>query len=132
MVEEKPVVAIVDDDEMVSEATRELVATFGLQARSFLSAEAFLKSSVVERTSCIVADMHMPGMDGLKLQGKLIELGYRIPIIFITAFPDDHIRKRALESGAICYLTKPFDPETLISCIRSAIKLSGKGADSKR
>ncbi len=129
MVEEKPVVAIVDDDEMVSEATRELVATFGLEARSFSSAEALLKSSTVEQTSCIVADMHMPGMDGLKLQGKLIELGYRIPIIFITAFPDEHIRKRALESGAVCYLTKPFDPKTLLSCIRSAIGLSEDGTN---
>ena len=129
MVEEKPVVAIVDDDEMVSEATRELVATFGLEARSFSSAEALLSSSTVEQTSCIVADMHMPGMDGLKLQEKLIELGYRIPIIFITAFPDEHIRKRALESGAVCYLTKPFNSKTLLSCIRSAIGLSEDGTN---
>lgn len=116
-----PLVAIVDDDVMISEATGELIETFGLAARTFASAEAFLGSDCVPRTSCLIADMHMPGLDGLQLHGKLTRSGYRIPVIFITAFRDDRVRNRALKAGAICYLNKPFDPIVLLDCIRSAI-----------
>ena len=115
-----PLIAIVDDDVMVCEATKDLVETFGFNARTFTSAGEFLNSDCVSGTACLIADVQMPGMNGLQLHRKLIASGRRIPVIFITAFPDELLRKRALTAGAVCYLTKPFDGESLRSCIRSA------------
>jgi FixJ family two-component response regulator len=119
---EVPLIAIVDDDTMVGEATNDLIETFGLKARRFGSAEEFLDSDCVSRISCVVADMQMPGMDGLQLHQSLRASGYEIPVIFITAFPDERIRQRALNAGAICYLRKPFEPKSLHNCIRSALR----------
>ena len=115
-----PLIAIVDDDVMVCEATKDLVETFGFNARTFTSPGEFLNSDCVSGTACLIADVQMPGMNGLQLHCKLIASGRRIPVIFITAFPDELLRKRALTAGAVCYLTKPFDGESLRSCIRSA------------
>jgi FixJ family two-component response regulator len=115
-----PLIAIVDDDVMVCEATKDLVETFGFNARTFTSAGEFLNSDCVSGTACLIADVQMPGMSGLQLHRKLIASGRRIPVIFITAFPDERLRKRALTAGAVCYLSKPFDGESLRSCIRSA------------
>jgi len=120
-VSDSPLIAIVDDDEMVGEATAALIKALGLVVRTFTSAEAFLGSDCVLQTSCLIADVQMPGTDGLQLHRKLIKAGNRVPVILITAFPDERVRKRALESGAICYLNKPFDPTVLTNCIRSAI-----------
>jgi FixJ family two-component response regulator len=117
-----PLIAIVDDDVMVGEATNDLIETFGLNARTFASAEEFLSSEYVSRTACLVADVQMPGMNGLQLHRRLTASGYHIPVIFITAFPDERIRKRALKAGAVCYLRKPFEPESLRDCIRSALR----------
>src|SRR5260370_33005756 len=114
-------IAIVDDDVMVCEATKDLVETFGFDARTFASAGEFLKSDCVPGISCLIADVQMPGMNGLQLHRKLIASGRHIPLIFSTAFPDEPLRKRALRAGAVCYLSKPFDGESLRSCIRSAM-----------
>jgi FixJ family two-component response regulator len=120
-VSDNPLIVIVDDDEMVGEATAALIKTLGLAVRTFTSADAFLASDCVLQTSCLIADMQMPGTNGLQLHRKLIGAGHLIPVIFITAFPDERVRKRAIKSGAICYLQKPFDPRVLINCIRSTI-----------
>ena len=117
---EAPLIAIVDDDVMICEATKDLVEAFGFNARTFTSAGEFLNSDCVSGTACLIADVQMPGMSGLQLHRKLIASGRRIPVIFITAFPDERLRKRALTAGAVCDLTKPFDGESLRSCIRSA------------
>jgi FixJ family two-component response regulator len=116
-----PLVAIVDDDVMVCEATKDLVETFGFDARTFGSAGEFLNSECVARTSCLIADVQMPGINGLQLHRELIVSGWHIPVIFITAFPDERVRKRALRGGAVCYLSKPFDGRSLLNCIRSAL-----------
>lgn len=118
---EAPLIAIVDDDVMVCEATKDLVEAFGFNACTFTSAGEFFNSDWVSRTSCVIADVQMPGVDGLELHRKLIASGRRIPIIFITAFPDQRVRERALNAGALCYLSKPFDSEILRSCIHSAL-----------
>lgn len=120
-VSDTPIIAVVDDDEMVTEATGALIETFGLAARTFASAEAFLNSDCVSQTSCLVCDIQMPGMGGLQLQFELSRSGHKIPFILITAFPDDATRKQALKAGATCYLIKPFSPFQLFDCIRSAI-----------
>ena len=125
-----PLIAIVDDDVMVCEATKDLVETFGFEARSFTSAGEFLNSGCVPDTSCLIADVQMPGMNGLQLQRKLNASGHRIPVIFITAFPDEHIRKRALRAGAVCYLNKPFDSGDLLSCIRSTLRFEKGNANA--
>ena len=114
-------IAIVDDDLMICEATKDLVEAFGFNARTFTSAGEFLNSDCVSGTACLIADMQMPGTSGLELHRKLIASGRHIPVIFITAFPDERVHKRALRAGAICYLSKPFDGERLRSCIRSAM-----------
>jgi FixJ family two-component response regulator len=118
---EAPLIAIVDDDVMVCEATKDLIETFGFNARTFTSAGEFLNSDVVSGASCLIADVQMPGINGLQLHHKLVASGRYIPVIFITAFPDERARKRALSAGAVCYIGKPFDGETLRSCIRSAL-----------
>jgi FixJ family two-component response regulator len=120
-VRDTPLIAIVDDDEMVSAATGGLIETFGLATRTFASAEAFLDSDCVAQTSCLVTDVQMPGINGLQLHRKLTNSGHRIPVLFITAYPDELLRRRAQKAGAICYLIKPFDPPVLFNCIRSAI-----------
>jgi FixJ family two-component response regulator len=88
----------------------------------FASAEAFLESSGLQETSCLVLDVRLPGMSGLQLQDHLAERGYRIPIIFITACPDERARTRALSAGAVDFLPKPFTEEALLNGIRSALK----------
>jgi FixJ family two-component response regulator len=118
---EAPLIAIVDDDVMICEATKDLVEAFGYNARTFTSAGEFLNSDCVSSTACLISDVQMPGMNGLQLHRKLITSGRHIPVIFITAFPDERVRKRAVAAGAVCYLSKPFDSERLRSCIGSAL-----------
>jgi FixJ family two-component response regulator len=117
---EAPLIAIVDDDVMICEATKDLVEALGFNACTFTSAGEFLNSGCVSNTACLILDVQMPGMNGLQLHRKLLASGLRVPVIFITAFPDERMRKQALKAGAVCYLSKPFDGESLLSCIRSA------------
>ena len=83
----------------------------------YASAEAFIESIEIEETFCIISDVQMPGMSGLDMQLALIERGFAIPIIFITAFPDEAIRARALRNGAVCFLAKPVDTNLILSCL---------------
>lgn len=117
-----PLIVIVDDDVMVCEATQDLVETFGFGVRTFTSANDFLKSDCVQGTSCLIADVHMSGTSGLQLHRKLIASGLRIPVIFITAFPDERVREQALRAGAVCFLSKPCDANDLHGCIRSGLR----------
>jgi FixJ family two-component response regulator len=119
---ETPVICIIDDDESVRVATRSLVRSLGIAAYAFDSAEAFLGSPRLEDASCVISDVRMPTMTGIDLQARLIALGRAIPIIFITAFPDDAMRARAMSAGAVAVLTKPFHGETLIKCINTVLK----------
>ena len=93
----------------------------GFVAFAFESAEDFLRSQRVEDSACLITDVQMPGMSGLDLQNRLIAQGSHIPIIFITAFPEQDIRSRAQAGGAIAFLEKPFDGETMINLLRTAL-----------
>src|SRR4051794_31225120 len=104
-----PVISIVDDDECVRAAINRLVRSLGLSGRTFASADDFLQSASLDDSACLIADVQMPGMNGLELQSALLSRGNRLPMIFITAFPDAKIRARALQAGAIAFLSKPFD-----------------------
>jgi FixJ family two-component response regulator len=120
--QEKPkVVTIVDDDESVRSALEGLMKAVGFTALTFASAEEFLSSGEQERTSCLIADIRMPGMSGLELQSKLNAERFRIPIIFITAQGDEKMRMQALRAGAVEFLTKPFDDEVLLDTVRAAL-----------
>jgi FixJ family two-component response regulator len=122
-----PEISIIDDDESVRVATQNLVRSLGFIACTFASAEEFLQSSRVNDTSCVIADVQMPGMSGVELHSLLIAQGHRTPIIFITAFHEEHIRARAMKAGAICFLSKPVDGQTLIECLDKAVKRRNGG-----
>jgi FixJ family two-component response regulator len=114
-------IAIVDDDESVQSALRDLLDAVGLSTRSFGSAEEFLESGQYRKAACLVVDIRMPGMSGLELQAKLKAERSRVPIIFITAHGDEKMRLQAMRAGAVDFLTKPFDQDVLLDCIRAAL-----------
>jgi FixJ family two-component response regulator len=120
-VSQTPLLACIDDDPSICEAIKELLKASGFTAKTFLSAEEFLQSARLEDTSCLIMDVQLGGMSGLQLQNRLAESGYGIPIIFITAFPDERIRERALSAGAVCFLSKPVTKEGLLTCIHAAL-----------
>ena len=114
-------VAIVDDDESVQLALRDLIESDGLPAICFGSAEHFLDSEARSKAACLIADIRMPGMSGLELQAKLKAERCRIPVIFITAHGDAEMRTRAMREGAVQFLTKPFDDEVLLQVVNVAL-----------
>jgi FixJ family two-component response regulator len=97
---------------------------------TFASAEEFLQSTHLNDTSCVIADVQMPAMSGLDLLILVRAQGYRAPFIFITAFPDESVRARALKAGALCFLGKPFAGPTLIKCLDTALEAHRGGADT--
>lgn len=117
----KAVIAIVDDDHSVREALTSLVRSLGHVALAFECAEDLLKFKRRRGVSCVIADVQMPGMTGLELHNRLVASGEPLPIILITAFPDERTRERALEAGVNCYLTKPFSEDELLACIGSTM-----------
>jgi FixJ family two-component response regulator len=121
-VSQVPLVIFIDDDESVCEAMAGFLKAFGFGVETFLSAEEFLKSNRMEKTACLITDVQLGGMSGLELQSRLIALGCRFPIIFITAFFDETIRRRALSSGALGFLGKPVPQDELLACVRSAVE----------
>ena len=114
-------ISVIDDDEAMREAIRGLMKSLGYTAEAFASAEDFLNSRQVPRTSCLIADVQMPGMTGLELHRHLVASGKTIPTILITAYPDDNARARALGDGVVGYLSKPFDENDLLTCIHSSL-----------
>ena len=120
----KPLISIVDDDESMREAIKGLMRSLGYRVEAVASAPEFLSSPHVRRTSCLIADMQMPGMTGLELHQRLSISGKPIPTILITAYPDDGVRERALSAGVVGYLSKPFEEDDLLACVRSALTRS--------
>ena len=123
----KPLISIIDDDESMREAIKGLVKSLGYRVEAAASAQEFLSSPHVRRTSCLITDMQMPGMTGLELYQRLSTSGKPIPTILITAYPDDGVRERARSAGVIGYLSKPFDENDLLACIRSALTHARSG-----
>jgi len=118
-------ISIIDDDEFMLDAVRNLVRSLGYSAAVFSSAEDYIRSNRLRDTACVISDLQMPGMSGADLQDRLIANGLRTPMIFMTAYFDEKARKRALDSGAFGFLSKPFDDECLIKCIDDALKGTG-------
>jgi FixJ family two-component response regulator len=117
-----PLISIVDDDESVRAGLSDFITSIGYTAHTFESAEDFLDSAPLDSIWCVIADVCLSAMNGVQLQHYLREQGHRVPFIFITAIPDDNMRKRALEDGAVCFLIKPLDGDLLINCLGTAIK----------
>jgi FixJ family two-component response regulator len=116
------VISIVDDDGFAREAIGELVRSLGYRTAVFPSAEQFLESGCIGETACLITDLQMPGMSGFDLQIRLRDDGFDTPIIFVSAFPEERYRTRALDAGAVAFLSKPFEERSLVECINAALE----------
>jgi FixJ family two-component response regulator len=119
---DQPTVLIIDDDSRMRAAMQRLLKTVGLHSESFATPEDFLQHKPPDGPSCLVLDVRLPGMSGLDLQCKLNEAGVEIPIIFITGHGDIPMTVKAMKSGAVEFLTKPFRDQDLIDAIQQALK----------
>jgi FixJ family two-component response regulator len=119
---DRTLISIIDDDQHFRESMQQLVELLGYDVETFPSAADFLTSRFLPETACLVTDVHMPEMTGVELHRRLIKLGYAIPTILVTAYPDEAIREQALKDGVTCYLSKPVDDRDLERCLRSALK----------
>ncbi len=121
MIDAKPYVAVVDDDESVRKSLHRLIRSAGLDAETFASADEFLQAVDTRAPNCLVLDVHMPNMGGLALQSELARRGDHVPIVFITAHDDESTREQALNAGAADFLIIPFDGSTFIEVIEKAM-----------
>lgn len=118
----RTLISIVDDDQPYRESMRKLIMLLGYTVEAFPSAADFLASRVLPETACLVTDVNMPGMTGVELHRHLVDAGYAIPTILVTAYPDEVVRDQALKDGVVCYLSKPVDDDYLERCLRSALQ----------
>jgi FixJ family two-component response regulator len=114
-------ISIVDDDASVREALKRLMRSLGYAVEVFPSAVEFMASPHLQDTSCLIADVHMPLINGVELYWRLVRSGHSIPTILLTAKADDKVRAKALNDGVTCYLSKPVDNDALLRCVRSAL-----------
>jgi two-component system response regulator FixJ len=119
--ESPPTISVVDDDESIRDSTRALLRSAGYLVETFASAELFWDSGAPSETDCIVLDVRMPGMDGLELQRRLNGSRAGVPVVFLTAHDDARNRKTAMDSGAVDFLSKPFEANTLVSAVQAAL-----------
>ena len=117
-----PTVFIVDDDRSMRQAIQDLVESVGLSAEAYATGQEFLRRQLTSHPSCLVLDVRLPQMSGLDLQRQLADTGVQIPIIFITAHGDIPMSVRALKSGAVEFLTKPFRDQDLLDAIQQALQ----------
>jgi FixJ family two-component response regulator len=117
-----PTVYIIDDDRGMRQAIQDLVESVGLRAQAFATGQEFLNRQGTSEPSCLILDVRLPQMSGLDFQRQLAETGAQIPIIFITAHGDIPMSVRALKSGAVEFLTKPFRDQDLLDAIQQALQ----------
>jgi FixJ family two-component response regulator len=115
-----PPISIIDDDESTRLALAGLMRSFGLAAKIYASAEDFLRCGAAEPSSCIITDIHMPGLSGIELKQWLDDHANMAPVIMITARSEPHLHAQALACGAVGLLRKPFDAATLLACLKRA------------
>ena len=120
-------ISIVEDDVWAREGIKDLVLSLGYRALTFETAEDFVGSNRIADTACLITDVQLPGASGLELQDLLRNHGHRTPIILITAYPNEKLRARALDAGALGFLSKPFDEQTLIDCLTRAFGTAKRG-----
>jgi len=117
-----PTVFIIDDDRGMRQAIQDLVESVGLRAQAFATGQEFLNNQRTSEPSCLILDVRLPQMSGLDFQRQLAETGVQVPIIFITAHGDIPMSVRALKSGAVEFLTKPFRDQDLLDAIQQALQ----------
>jgi FixJ family two-component response regulator len=115
-------VFVVDDDARMRVATERLLKSVGLRAEAFATPQEFLRRKLPDGPSCLVLDVRLPGMSGLDVQRKLTEAGVQIPVIFITGHGDIPMTVKAMKSGAVEFLTKPFRDQDLVDAIQQALQ----------
>ena len=116
-----PVVFIVDDDASVRRSIQDLLSSVALPSEAFATPQEFLDHQRIDCSGCLVLDVRLPGMSGLDCQRRLAEAGVTIPIIFITGHGDVPMTVRAMKSGAVEFLTKPFRPQELLDAVQQAL-----------
>jgi FixJ family two-component response regulator len=121
-VSSEPLIAVIDDDEPFRTALVESLYSLGYRARGFASAEEFFAASGESSCDCVITDVHMPGMSGLDLQRLLVTRDWRVPVIMITARGEPGLEAKAVASGAVCLLRKPFGADALIGCLEKALE----------
>jgi FixJ family two-component response regulator len=114
-------ISIVDDDVCAREATEAIIRSLGYALATYESAEDFLSSDHVNDTSCLITDVHMPGLSGVELYRHLSSNGFAAPTIFVTGQPDEATRAQVLAAGAVAFLSKPFGKQTLLDCLRASL-----------
>jgi FixJ family two-component response regulator len=129
MKEAKGIIVTVDDDRRVRDSMQAVMESAGYASVVFASAEEFLQSGTLARTACLIADVRMPGLDGLELQRRIRLERPQLPVIFITAHDDDDIRQQALQGGAVDFMCKPFDPADLLNTIEEALSQLSRERD---
>jgi FixJ family two-component response regulator len=117
-------IAIIDDDVCAREATAGVIRSLGYALATYVSAEDFLGSDHVNDTSCLITDLHLPGLSGLELYQRLRADGLAVPTIFVTGHPDETTRTQALAAGAVAFLSKPFGKKTMDDCVKAAFTWS--------
>jgi len=122
MIDERPVVAVIDDDQSIREALQGVFETVALKAELYGSVEEYLRASKSRPANCIVLDVRLPGPSGLDFQAQLADANSRTPIVFITAHADIPMSVRAMKAGAIGFLTKPFRDQELLDAVRKGIE----------
>ena len=123
-------IAVVDDDASIRLATDSLLRSRGYAVSTFASPEDFLQSAQLNETACVIADVRMPVMGGIELQAILRAQGCTVPFVFITAFPEEVVRTQAMNGGATCFLTKPFDAPTLMKYVEIALSARRDSPDT--
>ena len=118
----RALISIVDDDQSFRESMHQLVMLLGYTVEAFPSAADFIASHLLPETACLVADVQMPGMTGVELHRHLVDAGYAIPTILVTAYPDEVIKDQALRDGVVWFLSKSVDADHLDRCLRSALQ----------
>jgi FixJ family two-component response regulator len=121
MSENRLTICIIDDDKSVRRALHRLIRSAGWNAESFATAEDFLQSAGPLRPACLILDIHLPGLSGLQLQARLQAEDRAVPIVFITAYADEHMREAALRAGAVAFLEKPFEEQPLLDAVQRAL-----------
>jgi FixJ family two-component response regulator len=117
----EPLISIIDDDDSFRRALVGLIRSLGYDARGFESAEEFVESGVMRSSACIITDVQMPGMSGIDLQYFLVRSECPVPVIMVTAHAEPGLEEKALASGAVCLLRKPFEAGTLTDCLQKAL-----------
>jgi FixJ family two-component response regulator len=120
-----PIVFVVDDDDLVRDSIQGMLKSVGVRSEAFGTAQEFLRSKRPDGPSCLVLDVRLPGVNGLDFQHQLVDAGIRIPIIFITGHGDIPMTVRAMKSGAVEFLTKPFRDQDLLDAIHQALERDG-------